>query len=150
MKRVFASNGGRNRERGAVLVEFSLVLLQLFLVMTFVFEIGRAVLVSTTVSHAARTGIRYAIVHGATRSGSGIDGPSGPSDHTQVDASVVRFAQTGLLSTSQLQITVAYPDATTNNPGSRVVITVRYPYDPFGILPFHANLGSTAEGIIAF
>jgi Flp pilus assembly protein TadG len=126
------------------------VALQVLIVLFAVFEFGRMALVSTTVANAARTAVRYAIVHGSTRTGTGVDGPSGPGSTTEISANVTKYASAGVLDTSRLNISVTYPDATTNNPGSRVVVTVVYPYDPFTVLPLHVNLGATAEGIIAF
>ena len=70
-------------------------------------EISRMALVYTTVANAARAGARYAIVHGATRTGSGVDGPSGPAQNPpQVVTVVKNFASAGLLSTGSLIITV--------------------------------------------
>ncbi len=137
-------------QRGSTLVEFALVAVQLCLVLFAVFEFGRMVLVTTTVANAARAAVRYAIVHGATRTGTGVDGPSSPADTSQISAHVITYASMGLVDTTRLNITITYPDATTNNPGSRVVVKVVYPYDPFTVLPLHVNLGTTAEGIIAF
>jgi len=139
----------RERQKGTSLIEFSLVAFQLVLVLFAVFELSRMVLVSTTVAHSARTAIRYAIVHGATRTGTGVDGASGPSDYSQVVANIKKYASGGLLNTARLTTTVSYPDGS-NTPGSRVSITVIYPYDPFTLLPLHVNLGSTSQGIIYF
>jgi Flp pilus assembly protein TadG len=130
-------------------VEFALVALQLCGAMFGVVELGRMVLVSTTVANAARTGIRYAIVHGATRTGSGVDGPSGPGSTAEIETNVKRYAGVGLLDTSRLVLDIAYPDGN-NNPGSRVQVTVRYTYNPFTILPLRLNLGSTTQGVICF
>ena len=137
------------RERGSSILEFSLVIVQLSLVLFAIFEIARMVLVSTTVAHSARTAVRYAIVHGASRTGTGVDGPSGPGNTTEVTANIVKYAKTGLLNTARLSTTVAYPDGN-NTPGSRVIVTVVYPYDPFTFLPLRFRLGSTTEGIICF
>jgi len=139
----------RARQRGTSLIEFSLVAFHLMLVLFTVFELSRMILVSNTVAHSARTAVRYAIVHGATRTGTGVDGASGPSDYSQVTANIKKYASTGLLNTARLTTTVSYPDGT-NTPGSRVNVTVVYPYDPFSLLPLHINLGSTSQGIICF
>ena len=138
-----------NRQRGSALVEFSLVGVQLFLVLFAIIELGRMVLVSSTMAHAARTAVRYAIVHGGTRTGTGVDGPSGPGSTVQIVANINRYASTGLINTSRLNTTVSYPDGN-NAPGSRVIVSIVYPYDPFSVLPLHVNLGSTTEGIICF
>ncbi len=118
------------------------------MVMFAVVEFGRMVLVSTTVANAARTGIRYAIVHGGTRTGTGADGPSGPGSVAEIQTNVRRYAGVGLLDTSRLVMDITYPDGN-NNPGSRVQVTVRYPYNPFTVLPLRVNLGSTTQGVIS-
>jgi Flp pilus assembly protein TadG len=137
--------------RGSTLVEFSLSVFLLVMVMLSTFEFTRMLLVYTTVANAARAGARYAIVHGGTRSGAGVDGPSSSADHSQVDAIVRDFASTGALSVSNLTITVTYP--TDNKPGSQVTVTAVYPYDPFlGWFKRFSGftLGSTSRGVITF
>jgi Flp pilus assembly protein TadG len=47
------------------MVEFSVVALLTAITLLFVVEIGRTVLVYTTVANAARAGVRYAVVHGS-------------------------------------------------------------------------------------
>jgi Flp pilus assembly protein TadG len=140
------------REEGATLVEFSLVAVLLVIVLLSVAEMGRMVLVYTTMANAARAGARYAIVHGGDRSGSGIDGPSGPSDYSQVTTVVRNFAAAGLLTASKVGVTVTYLDGD-NLPGDHVSVTVTYTYDPM-IGYFNSSLakslGSTSEGVIDF
>src|SRR5216683_4963285 len=103
-------------DRGSTMVEFSLVGFMFIIVLLGIVEMGRMVLVYTTVANAARTGARYAIVHGGTRTGpgaTGVNGPSGPGNTTQVKTVVQNFASAGLLDTSKLTISVAYPDVVT-------------------------------------
>lgn len=145
---------GRRRSphtRGQALVEFSLIALLSILMVFSVIEISRAALVYTTVANAARAGVRYAIVHGNMRSGSGVDGPSGPaSNPPQVVTVVKNFASAGLLNTNALLITVSYPGAS-NSPGQSVAVTVVYPYDPLtAYFPLRMRLGSTTRGVITF
>jgi Flp pilus assembly protein TadG len=121
------------------------------IVILAVVEMGRMILVYTTVANAARAGARYAIVHGSTRTGAGIDGPSGPGNNpTQVVTVVTNFASAAPLNTSRLVVTVTYPSGS-NNVGSPVSVTAVYPYDPFvSYLPLRVRLGSTSQGIITF
>ena len=141
-------------KRGASLVEFALVLFQLFLVLFAALEFARIILVYTNVANSARVAVRYAIVHGGTRPGTGINGQATAADVCGV---VTDYAKSGLLDTGKLvcnattggRISVTWPDAT-NTPGSRVVVTVVYPYDPFTVLPLKVPLGSSTEGIITF
>lgn len=139
------------RVRGQTLVEFALVAFMTVILLFSIVEIGRMVLVYTTVANAARAGARYAIVHGATRTGSGVDGPSGPGGNPPQVLTVIRnFASAGLLTTSSLIITVNYPGAS-NAPGQLVSVSVIYPYDPLtSYFPFQVRLGSESHGVISF
>jgi Flp pilus assembly protein TadG len=140
------------KDQGGVLVEFTFIAIMLVVVMLGIVEMGRMVLVYTTVANAARAGARYAIVHGGDRTGSGFNGPSGPGSTTQVQNVVKDFAAAGLLNVSNLNVNVAYPNGT-NTADSPVTVTVTYPYDPwvpyFGTL-LNVTLGSTSEGVITF
>lgn len=147
---------GQNRrcrhDEGSSLVEFSLVAFMFVMVLLAVVEMGRLVLVYTAVSNAAHVGTRYAIVHGADRSGSGTDGPSGPGSTTSVETVVQNFAAAGLLDTTRLTVTVNYPDGS-NAAGKNVSVTVTYPYDPligYFSSALSVTLGSTSQGIITF
>ena len=141
-----------NREEGGSLLEIPLMSVVFIIILLSVVEMGRMVLVYTTVANAARTGVRYAIVHGSDRTGTGVNGPSSSGSTTQVQTVVKNFASGGLLTTSNLTINVTYPDGT-NTPGSRVSVQVTYPYDPlvsyFKTL-LNDTVGSTSEGVIAF
>lgn len=140
-----------SRAKGQSLVEFSLIAFLSVIMLLSVVEISRMALVYTTVANAARAGARYAIVHGNMRTGSGIDGPSGPGQNPlQVVTVVKNFASAGLLDTNSLSITVNYPGAS-NAPGQLVAVTVIYPYDPLTTyFPLRVRLGSTSQGVITF
>jgi len=146
---------GRRRDdswvRGQTLVEFSLVAFLCMVLLLSVVEISRMALVYTTVANAARAGARYSIVHGGTRVGSGVDGPSGPAQNPDQVVTVIKnFASGGLLTPSNLIITVNYPGAS-NAPGQQVSVTVIYPYDPLTTyFPLRVRLGSVSQGVIAF
>ncbi len=143
---------GRAGRSGQGLVEFSVVALLTVIMLLFVVEMGRIVLVSTTVANAARAGVRYAIVHGSTRTvGAGVNNAAGPgSNPAQVLAVVSNFASSGMLTTSLLVVNVTYPGGS-NAPGQAVNITVVYPYDPLTTyFSKTLRLGSAAQGIIVF
>lgn len=142
-------------DEGSSLVEFSLITVMFIIVLLSVVEMGRMVLVYTTMANSARAGARYAIVHGGDRTGvgaTGVNGPSGPGSTTQVQTVVTNYAKAGLLDTSKLTITVSYPNAT-NSVGSPVSVSVTYRYDPmmryFGSI-LNTTLGSTSEGVITY
>lgn len=135
------------------MVEFGLIAVMFIIVLLSVVEMGRMVLVYTTMANAARAGARYAVVHGGERTGSGPTGPSGPScPCSEVDTVVKNYASAGLLDASKVTVTVSYPNGT-NTPGSLVDVTVSYTYDPL-VSYFNSilnkNLGSTSEGVVAF
>ena len=140
------------RSKGQSLVEFSLVCFLLGILSLAVVETGRMALVYSTVANAARAGVRYAIVHGNSRSaGNGTSNASGPGDNPAQVVSVVKnFARAGALSTSRLVISVTYPNGS-NAPGQVVSVTVKYPYDPLTTwFPWKVTLGSITEGVITF
>jgi Flp pilus assembly protein TadG len=141
----------RTGSKGQALVEFSVVSFMLCILLLYTIEVSRLVLVYTTVANAARAGSRYAVVHGSSRTGSGVDGPSGPGANPDQVVTVVRnFAGAGLLSSSRLTITVEYPSAS-NAPGQLVNVTAVYSYDPLTTFsPLSVRLGSTTQGVIAF
>ena len=140
--------------RGQTLVEFSVVALLTVLMLLFVVEMGRMLLIYTTVANAARAGVRYAIVHGSTRAvGSTVDSASGPGNNPQQVLTVVKnFASAAPLTASLLVINVTYPGVgILNAPGQPVNITVVYPYDPLTTyFSKTLRLGSAAQGIIVF
>jgi Flp pilus assembly protein TadG len=154
----------QRHEEGSSLVEFALSAFMLVMVLLGVVEMGRMILVYTTIANAARTGARYAIVHGGERTASGVDGPSGAGSVTQVQTVVQNFASAGLISLPANAITVSYPQAgTTTVPGScgvagnaagcTVTVAVSYAFNP--LLGYYNSmlsmrLNSTSEGVITF
>jgi len=146
-----AGTSGVAGRTGQTLVEFSVVTLLTVIMLLFVVEMGRMVLVYMSVANAARAGIRYAIVHGSSRAvGTTVNSASGPTYTTQVLTVVSNFAGTGLLTTSLLVVNITYPN-NSNAPGQPVKITVVYPYDPLTTyFSKTLRLGSAAQGIIVF
>jgi len=142
---------GPEKCRGQSTVEFSAVTVLTLVLMLMVLEFGRMVLVYNTIANAARSGARYACVHGATRTGNGVTGPSGPAGNpSQVVAVIKDFAASGLLSTGNLIISVTYPGGS-NAPGQTVSVSVIYPYDAFVTwFPVRPRLGSATQGVISF
>lgn len=107
-----------------------------------VFEIGRMVLVYTTVANAARIGARYAVVHGADSS----------VTVSQVQGVVKNYLGAAPLDTTRSGLTINVTYAGSSNAiGSTVTVQVVYPYDPFTTyFPFTTNLGSSSQGVITF
>ena len=141
--------GGRG---GQSIIEFCIVAFMTLIMLLFIVEMGRALLVYATVANAARAGVRYAIVHGGSRAvGTATNDASGPaSNPAQVVTVVKDFAGAGLLTTSRLVINVTYPGSS-NAPGQLVNITVVYPYDPLTTwFSKTLRLGSASQGVIVF
>jgi Flp pilus assembly protein TadG len=141
-----------SRQRGSTLIEFSIVSLLLFTVVFATIEFNRMLLIYTAVANAARAGARYAIVHGSSRTGTGVDAASGPgANPSQVVTVVQTYAGASPLNPSRLTIHVTYPNSS-NAPGNLVRVAVTYAYDPFtwSTLPLAVNLGSQSQGIIEF
>jgi Flp pilus assembly protein TadG len=144
------------------MVEFALVAVLLVVVLVGVVEMGRLILVYTTMADAARAGVRYAMVHGADRPATGIssaDEQSGPGNPctsacTEVVNVVKNYAAAGLLNSNNVQVTVAYPGLSSvkNGPGQPVQVSVSYIYDPLiGYFSFLTpTLSSTSQGIITY
>ncbi|MCU1248003.1 MAG: hypothetical protein JWQ49_1032 [Edaphobacter sp.] len=138
-------------DRGSSLIEFALIAFMFVIVLTGVVEMGRMVLVYTTIANAARAGARYAIVHGADQTVSP-SGPGNPCTCPAVKTVVKNFASAGLVNTSALTITVSYPNGD-NKAGSPVAVKVMYTYDPFVnyfSTLLNKSLGSTSQGIITY
>jgi len=156
--------------RGSTLLEFAISAFMLLTVILAVIEAGRLMMVYNAVANSARAGVRYAIVHGSTRT-AGADGPA-TCTTTGTGCTVVtvirNFASLGILDPSRLTITVTWPgtcgdggassgcrDAgsaaapANNDPGRQVIVTVVYPYDPLTtFIPWRVRLGSTARGVV--
>jgi len=136
-------------------VEVPLAFLWVFTVMFGLTESARLILAYTTLSDAARAGTRYAIVHGSYRTGSGIDGPSGPGNTANVVSVVKQVTSAAGLSSSKVTVydtdAAMYPDGT-NKIGARVKVKVSYPFTSVLslIVPFGVTIGSTSEGMICY
>jgi Flp pilus assembly protein TadG len=149
-RRKSVRRGRASRRRGSTLMEFLIIAFMLVFVMLAGIEMSRMLLVYTCVADAAKAGSRYAITHGSDRTGTGVDGPSGPSDDpSQVVSVVTNYAST-LINPSNLYVHVTYPDSA-NTVGSQVRIAVRYTYDPWVKMPFASSvrLSAVSRGIIS-
>jgi hypothetical protein len=129
------------------MVEFAIVLFLLLSVIFAGFEFDRMMMVYTTLANSARVGVRYAIVHGSNRTGTG-DPPSGAANDPIVTGVIKDWAKIGFLNVNGLDVAVEYPSG--NTPGSPVIVTVTYPYDPLTFIPVSVNLSSTSRGVIVF
>ena len=69
IRRLFGlrARGLRRDERGAELIEFSLISILMLMLVFGIMEFGRAIWIYGTVAHVAREGARFAIVRGSDR-----------------------------------------------------------------------------------
>lgn len=127
----------RNRkdQRGAYLLEFAIVAPAFVFLLFGIMEFGRAIWAYSSVAHAAREGVRFAIVRGQESSQSA----------TANDVQTYVRSRAGL---SPVQVTTTWqPD---NKPGSVVQVKVDYSFQP--TLPFipSISLTSTSKMVISF
>lgn len=144
-------------EDGNTMVEFSLISVMFIMLLLGVVEMGRMILVYTTIAHAAKYGSRYAIVHGYFQSGT----TSTTATVTAIQTQVQNFSGIAPLKTSSVGVTVTYPTYSysgntycgTNAVGCPVQVKVTYPFTPllgyFNSM-LSVTLSSTSEGIITY
>jgi len=108
-------------QRGQALLETALMIIVIFMVVFFVFELGWLMYTYSVLADAANEGVRYAIVHSG----------AGDADGT-TKARVKAFATTSMHSVSDTNpsIAVTAPDGN-YTPPNRVRVTLTYIYIPF-------------------
>lgn len=104
-------------QRGQSLLETAMMMVIIFAVVFWVFEMGWLMYTYTVMADAANEGVRYAIVH------SGGD-PSG------TQSTVKTFAQMSLHDTSAINVSVTFPDGSATPP-NHVKVVVTYTYVPW-------------------
>ena len=125
----------REDDGGQALIEFALILPILLLIITGLFDLGRATWQENTLAYAAREGTRYAIVHGSASA----DGTVVYPGHTQPIVDVVRNAAVGVPSVS---VTAAWPDSGCYDRNCRVQVDATAPFVP---IPSQFMLGSVFQ-----
>ena len=118
---------------GAAMVEFALVAILVFFPMVFgIVELGRVVFAKTTITAAAREGVRYAIVHG------------GASGAVADSAAVANYV---IGRTKIAPITVRTTWTPNNDPGSKATVEVRYVYAPIvRLIPGRTFKSTSSQG----
>ncbi len=130
------------REEGAQsLVEFALVLPVFLLIVTGLFDVGRAVWQENSLAYAAREGTRYAIVHGS--GGSPVVGPCNSclNPATNNLGNVVNAVIDNAIGVYNIDVTIDYPDGD-NQRNHRVTVDATAPFVP---LPSQYLLGSAFQ-----
>ena len=121
------------RQRGQSLIETALMIVIVFTVAIWVFEVGQLMYTYTVMSDAANEGVRYAIVH----SGGDVAGTI---------ARVKAFAGTAKHDISGITVTVNDPDGSYAPPNT-VTVKVSYTYVPsLKVFKTPPTLSAYAEG----
>jgi|ERR1035437_490404 Flp pilus assembly protein TadG len=107
----------RRRERGQSLIETALMIVIIFTVVFWIFEIGWLMYTYSVMADAANEGVRHAIVH----SGGDVSG---------TQTTVTNFAHASLHNVSAITINVTDPDGD-YLPPHLVRVTVSYTYVPW-------------------
>jgi Flp pilus assembly protein TadG len=110
-------------EQGGTLIEFGLSFVLFFSILFGIVDFGRALYAYDAISDAARTGTRYAIVHGSSS--------TSPATAATISSYVTTNCCAGLSSTAITVNTTWNPN---NSPGSTVNVQVQYTFK--FILPF--------------
>jgi Flp pilus assembly protein TadG len=157
--------GGR---RGQALVEFAIATLVLLMLIFGVIEIARIFLVYTTITDAARQGVRYAITHGTPPAGPTTPGTATNTDvsnmQTAVQTVVKSFLAPGTVNINAVGLTIntTFPNISCaggtpssacsgTTPGNLVQVTVSYPYDLLiSYFPINVTLAGTSQGVITW
>lgn len=129
-------SGFQRDQRGTAMVEFALVVGVIFLPLMFgVLEFGRATHVKSTLTAAAREGVRYAIVHGSK---------SGATADSAVIANYVK----GRTALSPIVVRPSWDP--NKEPGSIATVQVSYNYAPIVRIIPPTLITSTSQQVIAF
>jgi Flp pilus assembly protein TadG len=121
------------RQRGQSLLETALMIVIIFTVVTWVFEIGQLMYTYTVLGDAANEGVRYSIVHSG-------------GDTAGTTARVKSFAGTSMHDVTSISVTVTAPDGN-YNPPNRVRVKVSYTYVPsLKVFTTPPTLTAYAEG----
>lgn len=104
-------------QRGQSLLETAMMIVVIFTVVFWIFELGWLMYTYAVMADAANEGVRYAIVHSG-----------GDSGGTQ--ARVKTFAGTSLHNVNALSTSVTFPDGSATPP-NRVRVAVTYTYIPW-------------------
>ncbi len=112
----------RDDESGAAMVEFAVVAALFFIPLVFgIIEFGRVVWAKNMVTAAAREGTRYAVVHGADKTGNTAD-----------SAAVASYV---INRTSLTPLSVSTQWKNLKNAQDTVIVTVKYVYTPIVKVP---------------
>lgn len=134
-------------ERGATLVEFALTCIIVFSTMFMLWEAAMLMYTYNVMADAAKEGVRYAIVHGSSNSGS--SQASVTTDVTNLVTNYAKLSFHDISNSNKFKVNVSY---TPNyNPSSTVRVTVRYAYQPYITFGWTMpTISAAAQGVIVF
>jgi Flp pilus assembly protein TadG len=128
----------RDGERGAVAVEFAMVIPLLLLLLLGVIDFGRAMYVKNSLVYAASQGARVAAIHSSNW--------SAVANQAVTDLNIPRLAGTTGSESATVTSTAACPaDAAASADTATVSVTVSIPFHwitPVGILPSAGSINS--------
>jgi Flp pilus assembly protein TadG len=102
------------KQRGQSLLETALMIVVIFNVVFWIFEVGWLTYTHSVMADAANEGVRYAIVHSG-------------GDRVGTQAKALAFAQTSLHDTKAITVSVSFPNGSASPPNP-VQVTVTYTY----------------------
>lgn len=105
------------QQRGQSLLETAMMIVVIFNVVFWIFELGWMMYTYSVMADAANEGVRYAIVHSG-------------GDTTGTKARVTTFARTSLHNVNAISTSVTFPDGN-STPPNRVRVAVSYTYVPW-------------------
>ena len=108
---------GWRGEQGQSLLETSMMIIVIFVVVFWVFELGWLMYTYSVLANAANEGVRYSIVHSG-------------GDAAGTQATVESFAAASLHDVSAISTSLTFPDGSAAPP-NRVRVTVTYTYIPY-------------------
>jgi Flp pilus assembly protein TadG len=146
------------KQRGQAAVEFALIVVFLMLLIVGFIEMIMLINTYNVIADAAKEGVRYAVVHGASNTGS--SGPTCPCaaiDGVAGTGVVKTYAQYSMHDTTAMTVNVNYnPNgdngaAACNKSPCLVRVSVSYPYQPFFGLGWPTvTVNAAAEGRILY
>ncbi len=130
-------NADSSGEKGTIIVEFALVAMIFFLLTLGLVEVGRGVWAYHSLTHAAREGARYAIVHG--------DRSNDPATATII-SNLVKNRIPNLSG-----VTVNTTWLPNNSQGSTVEVTAQYTFDSImSIFDFTIPITATTRMAVSY
>src|SRR5262245_41427707 len=106
-------------ERGQSLIETALMILVIFTVIFWIFEVCQLMYTYTVITDAAHEGVRYAVVR------NGI-----VANDANVTAQVTKFAKMSMHNVNAMTVVVELPDGAAVAP-NRVRVKITYAYVPY-------------------